>query len=50
MLFRSIKKISKIKKCLTIGLAFSHQKVNKIQTENFDMKLDLIFTEKFIQK
>ena len=47
---RYIKKISKIKKCLTIGLAFSHQKVNKIQTENFDMKLDLIFTEKFIQK
>ena len=45
-----IRKISKIKKCVTIGLAFSHQKVNKIQTENFDMKLDLIFTEKFIQK
>ena len=47
---RYIKKISKIKKCLTIGLAFSHQKVNKINTENFDKKLDIIFTEKFIQK
>ncbi len=47
---RYIEKISKIKKCVTIGLAFSHQKIDKIKTENFDMKLDLIFTEKFIQK
>tara|TARA_B100000989_G_scaffold15400_1_gene10339 strand:+ start:110 stop:655 length:546 start_codon:yes stop_codon:yes gene_type:complete len=47
---RYIKKISKIKKCLTIGLAFSHQKVNKINTEKFDKKLDIIFTEKYIQK
>ena len=47
---RYIKKISKIKKCVTIGLAFSHQKVNKIKIENFDKKLDFILTEKFIQK
>ena len=45
---RYIKKISKIKKCVTIGLAFSHQKVDKIETEKFDKKLNLIFTEKFL--
>ena len=47
---RYLEKISRIKKCVTIGLAFSHQKVNKIKIENFDKKLDLILTEKLIQK
>ena len=47
---RYIDKISKIKNCITIGLAFSHQKVNKINIEKFDRKLDLILTEKLIQK
>jgi len=47
---RYIEKISKIKKCTTIGLAFSHQKVNKIKSEKFDKKLNLILTEKFMQK
>ena len=47
---RYIEKISKIKKCVTIGLAFSYQKVNKIETENFDQKLNIIVTEKFLQK
>ena len=47
---RYLEKISKIKKCITIGLAFSHQKVNKIKIENFDKNLDLILTEKLIQK
>tara|TARA_B100000886_G_C20177542_1_gene388754 strand:+ start:54 stop:614 length:561 start_codon:yes stop_codon:yes gene_type:complete len=47
---RYLEKISRIKKCLTIGLAFSHQKVNKIKVENFDKKLDLILTEKVISK
>ena len=47
---RYLEKISKIKKCITIGLAYSHQKVNKIKIENFDKKLDLILTEKLIQK
>ena len=47
---RYLEKISKIKKCITIGLAFSHQKVNKIKVENFDRKLDLILTEKLVQK
>ena len=45
-----IQKISKIKKCITIGLAFSNQQVSKIETEKFDKKLDLILTEKFIRK
>ena len=45
---RYLRKISKIKKCLTIGLAFSHQKVNKIKTGKFDKKLDLILTEKLM--
>ena len=47
---RYLEKISQIKKCLTIGLAFSHQKVNKINVQNFDKKLDLILTEKLTQK
>ncbi len=47
---RYLEKISKIKKCIAIGLAFSHQKVNKIKIDNFDKKLDLILTEKLIQK
>ena len=47
---RYLEKISKIKKFTTIGLAFSHQKVNKINVENFDRKLDLILTEKLMQK
>ena len=47
---RYLEKISRIKKCVTIGLAFSHQKVNKIEIKTFDKKLDLILTEKFTQK
>ncbi|MDA9691215.1 hypothetical protein N9U13_00665 [Candidatus Pelagibacter sp.] len=45
---RYLEKISQIKKCTTIGLAFSHQKVNKINVENFDRKLNLILTEKLM--
>ena len=45
---RYLEKISQIKKCTAIGLAFSHQKVNKINVENFDKKLDLILTEKLM--
>ena len=47
---RYLEKIYGIKKCVTIGLAFSHQKVNKIKIKNFDKKLDLILTEKLTQK
>ena len=45
---RYLEKISQIKKCITIGLAFSFQKVNKINVEKFDRKLDLILTEKLM--
>lgn len=43
---RYIKKIKKKKKITTIGLAFSFQKVKKVQTNKFDIKLDFIVTEK----
>ena len=43
---RYIKKIKKFKKVLTIGIAFSYQKVKKIPTEKNDIKLDFIITEK----
>ena len=39
---RYIKKIKKIKKVVTIGFAFSFQKVKKIPTNNYDVKLDFI--------
>ena len=43
---RYIQKISKRKKILTIGLAFSFQKVNKLPINDNDKKLDFILTEK----
>ena len=43
---RYIKKIRKRKKVLTIGFAYSFQKVKKISTNNYDIKLDLIITNK----
>ena len=43
---RYIKKLKKIKKILTIGLAFSFQKIKIINTNKFDQKLDFILTEK----
>ena len=43
---RYIKKIKKIKKGLTIGLAFSYQMIKKIPIEKNDIKLDFIITEK----
>ena len=43
---RYIKRTKKIKNILTIGLAFSYQKVKKIPIEKNDVKLDLIITEK----
>ena len=47
---RYLEKIFKKKNCVIIGLAFSFQKVNKIKIEKFDKKLDLILTEKLMQK
>ena len=43
---RYINKIRKRKKVLTIGFAYSFQKVKKIPTSNYDIKLDFIITNK----
>ena len=43
---RYIEKINKIKKTLTIGLAYSFQKVRKLSVNEHDKKLDFILTEK----
>ena len=43
---RYIKKIKKNKNIITIGLAYSFQKVREIKTNKHDMKLDFIITEK----
>ena len=38
----------KYKKVLTVGLAFSFQKIKKIPISKFDQKLDYIITDKGI--
>ncbi len=43
---RYIKKIKKRKKIITLGLAYSFQKIKNIPTNKNDMKLDFIVTEK----
>ena len=43
---RYIKKIKKNKKIITIGLAYSFQKVNKVPINKYDSKLDFIVTNK----
>ena len=46
---RSLKKIRKIKKnAISLGIAYSFQKCQKIPTNKQDFKLDYIFTEKGI--
>ena len=45
---RYIQKISKIKKILKVGLAFSFQKLKTIPINKYDKKLDIIITEKEI--
>ena len=45
---RYIQKISKIKKIVKVGLAFSFQKLKNIPTNKYDKKLDIIITEKDI--
>ena len=47
---RYIQKIKKKKKFILIGLAYSFQRVKRIPTNKFDMKLDVIITEKNIVK
>ena len=43
---RYIKKLKKTKKIITIGLAFSFQKVKLVPTNKYDIKLDFIITNK----
>ncbi len=43
---RYIRRIKKIKNIITIGLAFSFQKVKEIPIDKYDVKLDFIITEK----
>ena len=45
---RYIQKISKIKKVIKVGLAFSFQKLKTIPINKYDKKLDIIITEKDI--
>ena len=42
------KKMSKKKKILKIGLAFSIQKINSVPVTKYDKKLDYIVTDKYI--
>ena len=44
------RKVNKRKKILLVGLAFSFQKVKKLSTNKYDMKLDYILTEKNLSK
>ena len=43
---RYLKKIKKNKDIITIGLAYSFQKVKEIKTNKYDIKLDFIVTNK----
>jgi len=45
---RYIQKMSKIKKIVKVGLAFSFQKLKTIPVNKYDKKLDIIITEKDI--
>ena len=45
---RSLKKISKIKKVISLGVAYSFQKCATIPVDKYDFKLDYIFTERGI--
>ncbi len=47
---RYIEKINKIKKTVTVGLAFSFQEIRNLPRNNYDKKLDFILTENNIKK
>ena len=47
---RLIKKLSKKKNIIKIGLAFSIQKIDKVPINAYDQKLDYIVTNKYIIK
>ena len=46
---RYIKKIKKNNKIVTIGLTYSFQKIKEVPTNQYDIKLDFIVTEKKIK-
>jgi len=46
---RYIQKMKKIKKIFTIGMAFSFQEVSRLPINEYDKKLDFIFTEDCIK-
>ncbi len=46
---RYIERMKQIKKMITIGLAFSYQKIDNIPTNRHDIKLDYIVTDKKIK-
>ena len=46
---RYLKRLKRIKKYITIGLAYSFQEVKKIPINDYDIKLDFIITEKKIR-
>ena len=46
---RYIQKVTKNKKILTIGLAFTFQEIKKLHINEHDKKLDFIFTENYIK-
>ena len=46
---RYIQKIKKIKKIITVGLAFSFQEVKNLPKNNYDKKLDFILIENSIK-
>ena len=45
---RYIEKYSIKKNLLKVGIAHSCQKINRVPTNNYDKKLDLIITEKYV--
>ena len=45
---RYIEKLSNKKNLLKIGIAHSCQKINRVPINNYDKKLDLIITEKYV--
>ena len=47
---RLINKLSKKKKIIKKGLAFSAQKIDRVPTNAYDQKLDYILTDKYIVK
>ena len=47
---RYIEKLSNKKNLLKIGIAHSCQKINRVPTNKYDKKLDIIITEKYVLK